>query len=83
MSTMVEFWEADGQGEALIRSQRCKVMDALAQAATARPTRCVLVTLKDTRPNLPEVWLWVKPGYRSSTIPPASVGLLNQWKPNI
>jgi hypothetical protein len=84
MSTIVEFWCADSNdGEALIRDQRCKVMDALAQAATARPQSCVLVTFRDTRPSIPEVRLWIKPGYSSSTIGAGEYGVLNIWKPHI
>lgn len=78
MATIVQMWEADGpNGEALIREYRRKVMDALADAANARPARCVLVTYYDTREPEKYVELWRKPGYRSGT--GEGPGLLQQW----
>lgn len=82
MSNVVQFWEADGKGEALIREYRVKVLQAIADAALARPSRCVLVTLSDTgRPRTDVIELWRKPGYHSST--GDGPGLLNMWKPYI
>ena len=83
MATVVEFWEADGDGESLIECRRSKVLDAVSLAATARPERCVLVTLIDTRPGIAEIQLWIKPGYSSSCITPGQTGLLNAWKDHI
>ena len=83
MSTQVEFWAADGAGEFLLTSYRCKVMKAVADAACARPQLCVLAILKDTRPNIPEVILWKKPGYQSSTVSHQQEGLLNIWRKRI
>lgn len=80
MSTLLEFWRKDGTGEALIRSRRCKILDALGEAATTRSLDCVLVTLRDTRPDIPEQTLWKQPGYSSSTVSAEELGLLNLWK---
>ena len=78
MSTVVQFWEADGpRGEALIREYKVKVMQAISDAAMARPERCVLVLLQDTRGKRVDE-LWRKPGYVSGT--GHGPGLLNRMK---
>lgn len=61
MSTVLEFWALDGaRGEKLIKARKGKILDLLAD--------CVLATMHDTRNQSRETWLWVKPGYCSSTI---------------
>lgn len=82
MSTLIQFWRADGpNGEALITERRTKVLSAVIEAATARPSDCVLVTLADTRPESPFVDLWRRPGYISAT--GKGPGLLNNLKSHI
>ena len=81
MSTLIQYWQADGPGgETLIREYPAKIMDILQQAIYARPERCVLVMLHDTRGKR-DVELWRRPGYSSAT--GSGPGLLQVWKKDI
>lgn len=78
MSLIVEFWQADGpKGESLMFQHTGKLLKLMGLASVCRPATCVLVLLRDTRPERPVIELWRKPDYVSET--GEGPGLLQTW----